>query len=67
MKIIIVGASGRIGKEIDKALTNRHEIVRIGSRSGDVQCNYTDPESVRDMFNAVGEFDALVSNRSYRR
>ena len=61
MKIIIVGASGRIGKEIDKALTNRHEIVRIGSRSGDVQCNYTDPESVRDMFNAVGEFDALIS------
>jgi NAD(P)-dependent dehydrogenase (short-subunit alcohol dehydrogenase family) len=61
MKIIIVGASGRIGKEVDKALTNRHEIVRVGSSSGDVQCNYTDSESVRDMFNDIGKFDALIS------
>jgi NAD(P)-dependent dehydrogenase (short-subunit alcohol dehydrogenase family) len=61
MKIIIVGASGRIGKEVDKALTNRHEIVRVGSSSGDVQCNYTDSESVRDMFNDIEKFDALIS------
>jgi uncharacterized protein YbjT (DUF2867 family) len=36
MKIIIVGASGRIGKEVDKALSNSHDIVRVGARSGDV-------------------------------
>jgi len=61
MKIIIIGASGRIGKEVEKALTNRHEIVRVGSSSGDVQCNYTDSESVRDMFNDIKKFDALIS------
>jgi NAD(P)-dependent dehydrogenase (short-subunit alcohol dehydrogenase family) len=61
MKIIIVGASGRIGKEIDKALSVSHDIVRVGSRSGDVQCDYTIPESVRDMFEKIGEFDALIS------
>ena len=61
MKIIIVGASGRIGKEVDKALSDSHEIVRVGVRSGDVQCDYTDIESVRGMFEIIGEFDSLIS------
>ena len=61
MKIIIVGASGRIGKEVDKALSDSHEIVRVGVRSGDVQCDYTDTESVSKMFEAIGEFDSLIS------
>jgi len=61
MKIIIVGASGRIGTEVDKALSGSHEIIRVGVRSGDVQCDYTDIESVRGMFEKIGEFDSLIS------
>lgn len=61
MKIIIVGASGRIGKEVDKALSVSHDIISVGSRSGDVQCDYTIPESVREMFEKIGDFDALIS------
>ena len=61
MKIIIAGASGRIGKEVDKALAGNHEIVRVGARSGDVQCDYTSADSVRAMFEKIGEFDSLVS------
>jgi NAD(P)-dependent dehydrogenase (short-subunit alcohol dehydrogenase family) len=61
MKIIIVGASGRIGKEVDKALSDSHEIVRVGLRSGDVQCDYTDIGSIGGMFEKIGEFDSLIS------
>ena len=61
MKIIIVGASGRIGKEVDKALSASHEIIRVGVRSGDVQCDYTNMESVRGMFEKIGKFDSLIS------
>jgi NAD(P)-dependent dehydrogenase (short-subunit alcohol dehydrogenase family) len=61
MKIIIVGASGRIGKEVDKALSGNHDIIRVGARSGDIQCDYTDPSSVRNMFEEIGEFDSLIS------
>ena len=61
MKIIILGASGRIGKEVDKALSVNHDIIRAGLRSGDVQCDYTIPESVHKMFARIGEFDALIS------
>ena len=61
MKIIIVGAAGRIGKEVDQALSDGNEIVRVGVRSGDFQCDYTDTESVKNMFVEVGEFDSLIS------
>jgi NAD(P)-dependent dehydrogenase (short-subunit alcohol dehydrogenase family) len=61
MKIIIVGASGRIGREVDNALSNNHEIIRVGVHSGDIQCDYTDAKSVQAMFEKIGEFDSLIS------
>jgi NAD(P)-dependent dehydrogenase (short-subunit alcohol dehydrogenase family) len=61
MKIIIVGASGRIGKKVDKALSDSHEIIRVGVRSGDVQCDYTDTASIRAMFEKIGAFHSLIS------
>ncbi|MGU2152797.1 hypothetical protein ACSENX_29235, partial [Pseudomonas aeruginosa] len=30
MKIILIGASGTLGKGIDKELGERHDIVRVG-------------------------------------
>ena len=55
MKIIIVGASGKIGTELDKALSGRHDIIRVGAHSGDRQCDYTVPGSIHDMFEEIGE------------
>ncbi|NKB80905.1 MAG: short chain dehydrogenase [Nitrospirales bacterium] len=59
MKIIIMGTSGIIGREIVRAMSPQHDIVQV-SRNGDVQVDYTDTQSVQDMFEAVGAFDALV-------
>ncbi|MEO4046052.1 short chain dehydrogenase [Pseudomonas sp. CAU 1711] len=61
MKIILVGASGTIGKAIDRELQERHEIVRVGRSSGDLQVDITDPASIRRLFERVGPFDALIS------
>ena len=61
MKVILVGASGRIGRKIDKLLSGKHTIVRVGVNSGDVQCDYTNKKSVTNMFNMIGAFDALIS------
>lgn len=60
MKIIVLGASGKIGSELVRLLSPNHEIVRVG-RKGDVQVDYTNPQSVRDMFEQVGGFDALAA------
>jgi NAD(P)-dependent dehydrogenase (short-subunit alcohol dehydrogenase family) len=60
MKIILLGASGIIGREIDLVLSPNHEIVRAG-RNGDVKVDYTNADSVKAMFEKVGKFDALIT------
>jgi NAD(P)-dependent dehydrogenase (short-subunit alcohol dehydrogenase family) len=61
MKIILVGASGTIGQAIDHELRERHDIVRVGRNSGDLQVDITDPASIRRLFEQAGPFDALIS------
>ncbi len=61
MKVIVLGASGNIGREIVRELEHTHEIIKAGSKRGDVLVDYTDANSVREMFESVGKFDALVS------
>lgn len=60
MKIILVGASGTIGKHLFDELSQRHDVVRA-SRHGDVAVDITDRQSIEAMFTQVGSFDALVS------
>ncbi|MCO4294375.1 short chain dehydrogenase [Solitalea sp. MAHUQ-68] len=61
MKIIIVGATGTIGKVVSAELKKRHEIVSVGSKSGDVQVDINSKASIEKLFETVGNFDALVS------
>jgi NADP-dependent 3-hydroxy acid dehydrogenase YdfG len=61
MKIILIGAAGTLGSAVDKALNTRHEIVRVGRKSGDFQVDITDPASIEQLFSKVGGFDAVVS------
>ena len=60
MKILLIGAHGTIGSAIDRELSCRHEIVRIGLKSGDVQVDISDSASIRKLFEQTGRFDALI-------
>lgn len=61
MKIIIVGATGTMGTHLSAALENEHDVVRVGSDSGDFQVDITATESIENLFKQVGPFDALIS------
>src|SRR5262249_56760447 len=61
MKIVIVGATGTVGKAVVEALAGRHEVIKVGKSGGDRQVDITDSESIRRLFEQVGRFDALVS------
>jgi len=61
MKIIIIGATGTIGKHVVKALESKNEIIKVGSKSGDYHVNIADAASIKKLFEQVGPFDALVS------
>ncbi len=61
MRVLVVGASGTIGRAIVAELSPRHEIVTVGRSSGDLQADITDSASIRSMFEEAGTVDALVS------
>jgi len=59
MKILLIGASGMLGKAVDAELCPRHEIVRA-SRKADLQVDISNPASIRAMFAGVGPVDAVA-------
>jgi len=61
MRVIVVGATGTIGKAVAKLLALEHEVVKVASRSGDYRVDMTRNDSIVKLFQEVGPFDALVS------
>lgn len=60
MKVIIIGASGTIGRAITQELGQRHEIISAGHSSGAYRVDMTRIESVEALFREVGSVDAVV-------
>jgi NAD(P)-dependent dehydrogenase (short-subunit alcohol dehydrogenase family) len=60
VKIVLVGASGVIGRAVNALLGGRHEVVAAGRSAGDMQVDIAEPASIRALFERVGSFDALV-------
>lgn len=61
MKIIIVGATGTMGKHLTSVFEADHEVIRVASKGGDVQTDITSAKSIENLFKQVGSFDALIS------
>ncbi|BBB25614.1 short chain dehydrogenase [Amphritea japonica] len=61
MKILLVGASGTIGKAVKTALSKDNNIITANYSGGDVQVDLGSPESIRAMFTNVGAVDAIIS------
>lgn len=61
MKIIIVGASGTMGKHLTAILEGEHhEVIGVNRSSGEMQVDITSPQSIEQLFAKTGPFDALV-------
>lgn len=60
MRVILVGASGTIGKAVDAELGARHEIVRVNRSGGDFRVDIADATSIEKLYADIGKFDALV-------
>jgi len=61
MKIIIVGASGTMGKHLTSAFEKENEVITAASEGCDLQVDITSTASIENMFKKVGPFDALIS------
>jgi NAD(P)-dependent dehydrogenase (short-subunit alcohol dehydrogenase family) len=60
MRVIVVGATGTIGRSVAKLLLAEHKIVKVGSNSGDFRADITNKDSLEKLFQEIGPFDALV-------
>jgi NAD(P)-dependent dehydrogenase (short-subunit alcohol dehydrogenase family) len=60
MRIVIIGASGTIGKKVCAELSKRHEVITAGSKSGDIRVDIGSADSIEAMFIQAGKFDACV-------
>ncbi|GEO08386.1 short chain dehydrogenase [Segetibacter aerophilus] len=61
MKIVVIGASGTIGKAVVQLLKEKgHEVVGA-SRSSEPSVDFTDSSSIDRFYETIGEVDAIVT------
>jgi NAD(P)-dependent dehydrogenase (short-subunit alcohol dehydrogenase family) len=60
MKLAVFGASGKIGSEVVSQLAAKHEVIEIGSRSGDLLADYTDSQSTEDVFRKIPDLNGVI-------
>ncbi|AJC22564.1 short chain dehydrogenase [Pandoraea pulmonicola] len=60
MKILIVGATGTLGRAVVKELEVDHEIIQAGLADGQYRVDISDDASVHTLFDTTGPFDAII-------
>ncbi|MEM8850431.1 MAG: short chain dehydrogenase [Pseudomonadota bacterium] len=60
MRILLIGASGDIGRAVRAELAPRHEIVTVGRTSGDIRADLEDAASLAAMYRAAGPVEAVI-------
>ena len=61
MRILLIGATGTIGKAIAAAFGTRHDIIPAGLHKARESVDLADPQSLRALFGRIGRVDAIVS------
>jgi len=60
MRILLIGASGTIGKRVSAELSKKHEVISGGRKNADVEVDITSAVSIEDMFHATSDLDAVI-------
>ena len=60
MKIVVIGATGTIGKAVADALAKRHNVARVGNKRGGYQVDLASPDSIKRLLRTIAPFDAVV-------
>ena len=61
MRILLIGATGTIGKAIAAALAGRHELLLASHRQAPLHVDMADPASIKGLFAKVGKVGAVIS------
>lgn len=61
MKIIVIGATGTLGRAVVTELGQDNEVISVGLTHGDLQVDLTRDESVEALFAQTGRVDAIIA------
>ncbi|HMA03269.1 MAG TPA: short chain dehydrogenase [Gemmatimonadaceae bacterium] len=61
MRILIIGATGTIGRPLVAALQDHHELVLASHHKAGEHVDISDPASIRALYDRVGKLDGVVS------
>ena len=61
MKVLLIGGTGLIGKAVSERLAGNNELVIAGYSGGDVKVDLASKASIQEMFEQVGQVDAVIS------
>ena len=62
MKVLLIGASGMLGRPTKAALLKAgHEVISVGRSSGDINADVYDVESIKNMYKAAGKVDVVIN------
>ena len=60
MRILVIGATGTIGRAVVAALSAGNEIVPVSRQSTPIRVDLAEPASIREMYRSTGKLDAVV-------
>ena len=60
MRILVIGASGTIGKRLVSRFETGNEIITAGRTSGDIKVDITSVDSIKQMFADAKNIDACI-------
>lgn len=61
MKIIVIGATGTLGRAVVAELGQDNEVISVGLTHGELQVDLTRDESVEALFAQTGRVDAIIA------
>jgi NAD(P)-dependent dehydrogenase (short-subunit alcohol dehydrogenase family) len=60
MRILVIGATGTIGRAVVAALSEGNEVISASLRKTTVKVDIADPASIQRMYRSLGRLDAVV-------
>ena len=61
LRILLIGASGTLGRAVEAELEPRHEVITAGRNSGSIRIDLTNVASIQSALKQAGELDAVIS------
>jgi nucleoside-diphosphate-sugar epimerase len=66
VKVMVLGATGTIGRAVVETLSSRHEVIQVRHKDGAYRVDVGSPDSIKKLYETIGPVNAVVSPPAWR-